>query len=40
MNAYMGMNSYTFMPIIGINAYMCIIYYIGISCMPVGILPR
>ena len=38
MNAYMGMNYYIFMPIIGIYAYMGI-YYIGISFMPIGILP-
>ena len=32
----MGMNAYTFMPIIGI--YACIgIYYLGISFMPIGI---
>ena len=38
MNAYMGMNYYIFMPIIGIYAYMGI-YYIGISFTPIGILP-
>ena len=32
MNAYMGMNNYTFLPIIGIYIYMGI-YYIGISFM-------
>ena len=36
MNAYMCMNAYTFMPIIGIYTYMGI-YYIGISFMPMGI---
>ena len=39
MNAYMSMNAYTFMPIIGIYAHICI-YYVGISYMPIGILPK
>ena len=34
----MGMDDYTFMPIIGIYAYMGI-YYIGISFVPIDILP-
>ena len=38
MNTYMGMNAYTFMTLIGIYAYMDI-YYIGITFMPIGILP-
>ena len=36
MNAYMGMNAYTFIPIIGIYAYMGI-YYMGISFLPIDI---
>ena len=38
MNAYMCMNAYTYMHTTGIYAYMGI-YYIGISFMPMGILP-
>ena len=39
MTTYMGMNAYTFMPIIGIYASMGI-YYVGISFKPIiGIFP-